>query len=460
VDWLTGLGDQVINWILEIDWTTPAIAAVLAIATLLGGIVALLTLVSSAARRIFSWPVRKVSSWRKKRQRRVVFDLVDDHLSHVSYLTISPPIDLKENVGLSSRVLSEPFRIAPPRQTEQMEQILAEAVKKFDHIEPGHEEYDARIEWYESRFEEGDFAKVDEFNLDHGEPREFDVFRRLIDHPAFEEAKKRVLIDYLGRDNGFHFNGRFLAVSKLRISRDSKEQPQIVIELRETDYYTFSIMYKLGQHVIYEQCGLDSKVTTGPHFAEYTVTDFQKNIHTSLGLAIIVHTLEDDHIIITRRSAHSANQAGEAGKYFMSVNEGINKNDIDSDHPKELKPLSDIVERALREELLGGESGRALISKIESFSLTGMWLYLPNMSIDLCLYVVLNCHSKDVRNSYPRARDGEFETSEIINDLPKCTISDIYQFVERSLKGKNELSEVWDEGALVTLVLSSLAISR
>jgi hypothetical protein len=470
VDWFSRLVDRVMDLVYWIDWNNIDWTDPLTIATFFALILALIP--------AGVWLVRKasspVSSWRKKRRRRAVFDLVDDRLSQVSYTGISPPIDEKnDSQQVRWRFRNTPFRISPPDDTEQIMTELAE--EEFGNTEP---ERSARIEEYRSRFDEGNFAQADEYNPAHYQAAQYAVFSRMINEPFFEEAKRKVLIDYLKDQNGFRFNGPFLVVENLRISRtatrEGEERPVIAIELQRTDYYTFSIIYELGQ-AIYEEYGLRNLVDTGPLLAEYLRPEsFQKHIHPSLGVAIIAHTLEDNRIVITRRGALAANKQKEAGKYFMSANEGLNLKDVDYDESGSvLHSPRTVVERALKEELLGqggpGPGAPAyLIPKIERCDLTGIWLYLPNMSINLCFYVALNCHSKDVRNSYPYARDARFETPFIINEkkwdkatgLPEGTLPGIYQFIERTLKGKNELSEVWDEGALVTLVLSSLAISR
>lgn len=104
-----------------------------------------------------------------------------------------------------------------------------------------------------------------------------------------------------------------------------------------------------------------------------------------------------------------------------------------------------------------------LMAAIKTCCLTGAILYLPNMSINLCFYVCIDCSSDDIREAQVRARDGRFE-SKIIKEpqwdpatgLPRFSPKSMNDLLRTSV-GDGPLSDAWDEGALVTTALSTLA---
>lgn len=392
-----------------------------------------------------------------------IFDFAR-RLSLVRWFPISPVIDITyDETRVSCRVTDpRPFHIAAPENTDD---IIREVIAETDQIDPHDARYGEHFDRYQKRLREGNFATEDAWHVDPKSPT-FDVFTKLVrDTRTLVHAKREVLKEYLTRSGGFHFNGKFMALTKLQKSRrerDRKEEETINVELQETDYFSYRIMTALSDKIRHEY-GLEEKLSKG--FSEYTASPgVQRNIHLSFGIALYVHTLVDNRVIITRRSAHAANPAGEAGLYFLSANEGWTRRDLGPD--EQTISLRRSVERAIEEEIAGRHKhAPEIINRIERCTVTGAVLYLPNLSVNLGLYVGINCSSKEMRDAYFYARDGQFETSNIIFEtqwdeqtgLPVFDYDTIYWFVEKTIGDKKPF-EMWDEGALMNLILSTLAI--
>lgn len=278
-----------------------------------------------------------VTVWRRQSAEadsRSIFSIIDPKLRRVSYLKISPPIIISTgSTHVHCRVRPYRFRIAPP---EDLGSILEEVAKL---IEPGREDRDDIISALRNRFAEGNFAATHEprpIDLERTAAR---VYARILnDEVRFDAARKKALVDYLMR-NGFGFNGVFIAVNTLKETRDDRalhEVPALDFTLQPTDYYTFRVLSELASSGNLREYGMPE--IQGDELTEYCAGDFQDHIQASFGVAISVHTLKDDRLIVTRRSGNTGNPLDEAGKYFMSANEGLNRFDLDPNTEFSLKP--------------------------------------------------------------------------------------------------------------------------
>src|SRR5437588_6043214 len=91
--------------------------------------------------------------------------------------------------------------------------------------------------------------------------------------------------------------------------------------------------------------GVDNPPRIGPYLTDYLgdESSFQRNIHNGFGLDLIVHTMQDNRFIITRRSPNVENSSGSAGKYFESVCEGLDDDDLDDNDSTALNPFSKLM---------------------------------------------------------------------------------------------------------------------
>ena len=381
------------------------------------------------------------------------------NLKNVSFFHTWPNIDIdKEKTGevKCSIVGRREFKFGAPKNSDE---IISEIIKCVDKVSTSDEQaYKELYEKYRKRFVEDQFSAVDIFQIEENDEH-FNVFNSLItNHDLINQVKNDVLKSFLLKKDGCGFNGSQLALKRLSETRSMLEEPSFLIELQKTDYYSYRIIYELAKKVR-KKYGFDAYLKNG--FSEYIAQGIQQNVHLSVSIAVIVRTLADNKIIITRRSSNAANNAGEAGNYFMSVNESLTGDDINKNRPGEIC-LYDVIKRGLDEEL-GINKKSGLDSKIESCTFTGSFLYLPNLSVNLCFYVALDCSSEELRKAYIYARDGGFETSSIIREekwdkitgLPAYDTETIKNFVLQSI-GSNQPYDIWDEGALAALLLAGI----
>jgi hypothetical protein len=390
-----------------------------------------------------------------------IFRLIDSSLKNCKYFPIYPTINVKNNVNENIHFKVNHFlpnlKISAPSPKAIIKEVLFE-----ENIIPNSEEYEEQYQTYLDRYNKGNFVKKEEGMMELSDSGYYELFLKAIsDRKKLDALRKSNLKNYLKRKNGFHFNGEKFALDNFIYTRNQNEDEELYFQLRKTDYYTYRIMSDFSSDMIGKH-GFDKKIAYG--LLEYMGNYFQKNIHLGLSVSILVHCIRDNSLIITRRSAYTANPAGEAGLYFISANEGINTLDLNQAKKNELVSVHEIVQRALCEEIIGiNKHDKPISQAIESCNLTGAFLYLPNMSISLCFCVSIDYDSKVVRNNYKFARDSGFEHSMIVNDrawnsmtgLPEFTHKNIYDFLNYTV-GDKAIHEVWDEGAVVTLALSTL----
>jgi len=411
------------------------------------------------SKNLFVLPaIKYFKRYTEKKHKYNVFQFVKDQLFVVKFFSIYPPIDIineSERIQINISKSTPVFRIAP----QNVDNVIKEIVRTIDKIDVHSPHYHEQIEFYKNRFQEGNFSDNDQFNLDTTIDN-FEVFNSLIKNSnKFEAIKKQVLISYLTKKEGFHFNGWLFQIDQMIEGRNHDEEEIFEIITQKTDYYSFRVISELAND-IYLSSSFSHYFN---NFHEYIGDSFQKNIHLGFGVSVILNTLKDNSIIITKRSSHAFNNSGEAGKYFMSANEGINMSDINQNRKNQFNPLIEIVKRSLDEEIVGiTKSNLNILTLIKKCYCTGVFLYLPNMTINLCFYVSIDCHSSDIRDRYQYARDSGFETSEIIFEkradkktgLPKFSNKHIFKFLKQTI-GNRPPNKTWDEGALATLILST-----
>ncbi len=384
-----------------------------------------------------------------------LIDWLRDRLEHASFLH-TPPIDLRAT-STAGRVTCHRdghlFRFGIP---ENWRETVDGIVRDEEPLKPmDSQESESIRQRLLLRVQKGNFSASDVASILTRGPDSEVLRTLLLDRDAIEIAKRAEFRSYLLGSGGFLFNKSLLSVAQLKILRTVEEYPELEIVLSTTDYFTYRVMSRFSSRI------RSSKPfeAFGNNFSEYVAAGVQQGVHLALGLAIVVHTLRDNRAIITRRSAHATNNAGEAGKYFMSVNESLNQDDVSRGGTA--IDLYSVVERGLKEELVGDDPGRLLLSRVRTCLLVGAYVYLPNMSIGPCVYVGIDCDSEEIRSLRLLARDGALETTEIIREqrwhketgLPRFTRQDIRAFIEETV-GSRRPQESWDEGALCALALA------
>lgn len=184
-------------------------------------------------------------------------------------------------------------------------------------------------------------------------------------------------------------------------------------------------------------------------------------IHGGTGFLIVVST-GDGNLIIRRRSDKCANYK-DANKLCVAANEGLRFNkgkggDIRPDGS--LKPCIEIVKRMLRNELLGINPRAEELMADMQCDLTGVLLYLPNFSVNLCFLVHLEETKVDeVKRMAARAPHAREFIEEETKGIP-FNRTDVCSYVLRTREGNSDgqsaFAKSWCEGSLVPFYLSLL----
>jgi hypothetical protein len=304
-----------------------------------------------------------------------------------------------------------------------------------------------------ARLDEAHFSRRDQ-GLPAPSLDAWSLFRKLTEQQVgLEKAKQTVFNDYMTEQRTINFNGKNLGLSGIRQGRTIEELPSLSVDLFRTDYYSYRVIGELCEYLSrIGESPWDRYFSVG--LSEYLAIGAQQGVHLGAGVAIILHTLQDNKFVLTRRSANSTNTAGEAGKLFMSSNEGFNEKDIPDGSRIS---LHDVVQRALREELLGGTlGGPELPRRMRDVYVTGAYLYMPTFSVDLCIYASIDCGLADVKAAYPLARDSLFETSGIVEG-PQADLTSVAEFLESTVS-LDAPSDTWDEGALSAFLCAAVCL--
>jgi hypothetical protein len=255
----------------------------------------------------------------------------------------------------------------------------------------------------------------------------------------------------------FRWNGRNLMLAGIQ-EQVFDEHSIFECTFCESDYYTYRCVAHCSDSIL-THCDLRKKVGQG-HRRLQTYLANPELIHGGFGVAVVVRT--SDNVVVIRKRSEGAADFGEANKWYMSANEGLR---ADKDAKKNrsgarvMKPCIEIVKRALRKELVG-ELFPLDKSTMKACYLTGVFLYLPNLSINLSFLVELGASFEEVKSLASQAEhEREFRPMEG-DDAPLVRFrrADICKFVagtrRHSKDGKGPYSEKWDEGSLVAIRLA------
>jgi hypothetical protein len=395
-----------------------------------------------------------------------LFGWVDARLSRVSYLPTPSPSDIVSTPhSVRAEVQRGGIRLAPPRR-EELTRIIDDVIGTVYELGPGVAAARSNRTFYENVLKQNGLWEAAVDIPPNTAPERLRVFRALQATSALSNARCKAIKDLLLANsitkeagNGFQHNGAGLAVSAVKIGRDASEQPVIRVLTQRTDYYSYRTIAGCSKEILGE-LGLGPALRIPCGLIDYLDGDFQEFTHLGLGVLIIVHTLVDNRLIIRQRSRRSANYE-DGGKFAASANEGLDPHvDVDDEHPYRVRNFTHLVKRALREELFGPASSDPsqldLIAQIRQCYLTGMCVYTPNLSIDLCFLVRADCTAEEALEAARHARDASFEFQQA-TALPEFT----YQGVEKFLKATittESANDTWDEGSLVATLLSTLTL--
>jgi hypothetical protein len=360
------------------------------------------------------------------------------------------------------------IRLAPPSQIE-LSQIIQDVIKEIRDRLPA-----AQIKYNREHYEQvlktnrlWDERSDEEPNT---KPDRLKVFREL-QHSAIPAAKKAAIksllfthseIPELG--NAFGKNGVQWAVSDIRIGREvgQRQQPIIYLRVQPTDYFTYRVIRECEDHIRRKQEVSQDRLAYKPNelrkYLEAESEPFQEFIHLGLGDVIFVQTMRDNKLVIRKRSARAANDK-DSNRWAASANEGFKEQEtyfVSDQHSCRLKPLKEIVDIALGTEIFAdppvGSRERNLIASTKEYWLTGILLYLPNMSLNLCFLVRTECTAKEAidRALAARHRD-EFVLS--ADQSPQLTVDGVGAFLREHITTKYA-SDTWDEGSLAALLMA------
>jgi nucleoside phosphorylase len=394
-----------------------------------------------------------------------IFHWVDARLSKVSYISLpSPPDILTSPHALQAEVRRDPIALGPPSKVE-VDKLIDEVIELVYESVPGAPSSRLHREYYEGVLAKNGLANYGADVLPNTAPERLQIFRALQGTDALTNARKKAIRDLLLANsispeagNGFLSNGPLLGVSSIKIGRDNDEQAVFRLLTQRTNYYTYRVIAECSEEIL--GLGLERRLHRPSGLSEYLGEAFQEFVHLGLGVAVVVHTLKDDKLIIRRRSLSTANYE-DGGKLVMSANEGLKPTeDVDSTYPHRLRDFKFIVNRALEEELFGPapvETGSAnLVGTIRSYFLTGACVYTPNLCMVLCFLVNVDCTSAQAADAARYAKDGSFEFQGA-SEFPEFSNLGIYNFINRTIV-TNSANDTWDEGSLVSVMLSTLAI--
>jgi len=251
--------------------------------------------------------------------------------------------------------------------------------------------------------------------------------------------------------NRFNWNGYSFFLSGLRwLMHDNDACQRIILDVLESDYYTYRTIADCSEFVRTD-CALGQKMSRG--LRVYCDEDFQELIHGGLGILVIVHCRDrrgQDFVIFRRRSKTGANYK-DAAKWSSTVNEGLSPYKDKDERTGELKPALDWVRRALERELLGDALADRKIL-IRACYLTGVLLYLENLTFNLCFLVSLDCDPDVLLRQIPLSPEGsEYNEARVV----PFTVPGLNSFLTETVPLKQ-----WDEGALAALGMTLSLIGK
>ncbi len=253
------------------------------------------------------------------------------------------------------------------------------------------------------------------------------------------------------RHTPFQFNGPNVMLVSLR-ERDWVDPFGLTYELRfcKSDYFTYRCIADCSGWI---RTKLVHMIGSGKEELKRYLAD-PPIVHGGFGVLVVVRT-RDEKLIIRKRSNKCADFM-DANKWAVSANEGL-RADLDVNTDGSFKPCTQIIARALQNELVGhSERGKELVRAMDC-ALTGVLLYLPNLCVNLCFLVRLNAKFDEIK-------DLERSTIHLDEFIPEETRGEpftrrgICSFVastrQPNQEGLSVYAKSWCEGSLVPYFLA------
>jgi hypothetical protein len=427
--------------------------------------------------------------------RQMVDELIDSvhaRLSKVLYFPLPDPVKVfdRENPGSDSvacekalKVKCNPAEIhlSPPAN---LGQIIDEVMKEVrDHMRETNSE--AQIRYGRKHYEqvlksnrlwrEGKDATPD-VKPDVAVDR-LQIYEELKNSGSLAKAKRVAIRDLLftnsewsEKGNAFRTNGHQWAVCDMKFRPEDVQGdgPIIYLEVQLTDFFTYRVFKSCGEEIRQKlNLSAESRAYGPNELHKYVEPEegpagrhFQGFIHLGLGDMIYIQTIPDNKLWIRQRSRKGAADDDDGGKWAASANEGFKEIgqyfSRDQRDNWKLKPLNEIVDIALKTEVLPepreNTSDDKLIELVREYWLTGILLYVPNRSINLCFLVRMNRTAEYVEliaRDAPHKSEFDLEA----NKHPEFTPHELYKCLKETILGENA-NEFWDEGSLAGLLMA------
>ena len=232
-------------------------------------------------------------------------------------------------------------------------------------------------------------------------------------------SRKKVLKQFLNRENGCYFNNKKYGVSDVRRferMEDAGEQPRLTLVMYETDYYTHRVMKDVCKQLIAEG---DPFLTAQ---LDYNDLRYSRIFFTSLGVNVLLSEDElrkDRKVLLTSRSTNAA-ETYSKHLFSLSAIEGVSLSDYDPFTRN--VDLNAAVTRGLLEEIGVDES----MIKTDKIHFYDLFVNCKNLEMGLTCSVELKRDltiEEDVK-----AKRGKDEALEVADKMA-VKVTDLRKFV-------------------------------
>lgn len=259
--------------------------------------------------------------------------------------------------------------------------------------------------------------------------------------------------------NHLGWNGGNLFLLSFRVPR--RDSLDYQFRFVKSDYYTYRCVADCSVPIW-------TKISTEVGETEDDLLKYLANphiVHGGSGVLVVACT-SDDKLVIRRRSEYCANYR-DANKLAASANEGLRTSGPDTDIKPDgtMKPCIEIVKRALRNELLGSDDDKddknrdkairiaELLRSMRCY-LTGVLLYRPNLTINLCFLVHLDAAFEEVEELAAEAAHTDEFTETIGTPYNRGEFCEFIASTRQPSTDGGIFTNSWCEGSLLPYYLA------